>query len=126
MRSASSSPYDAIAELSKWVAESALSLDEIWARAQEDLIRQQFGLVSAFFEGVLHQLQAAAEARTPQEFCSLQIDAATRGSDKVLAGVHEAVDIHSQVREEFRDWLRDAFKLFPSGPSPRLGIWQAA
>ena len=93
--------YDHISNVNRNMMESALSFNEIGARAQAVLARQHFEVAEICLEAGAKQVQAAVSAASPQDLISRQGEVLAELSERLVDMAQDVLDIHNQARVEF-------------------------
>lgn len=118
--------YEQVNSVNRNMMESALSFNEISARAQAVLARQQFEVAEICLEAGAQHVQAAVDATSPQDLISRQGEVMVEFGEKLVDMAQDVLDIHNQARIEFGLCVEDTLDAASMAPMLRSVTDKAA
>lgn len=101
MRTSNVHDYQYSALPNQHLLELALNLNDVFARTQERVVRQQALVVETLLEAGVEECQALSDARGISDFFSWQVEVMANFGEKMITVMQEMVDIQLHAYDEF-------------------------
>jgi hypothetical protein len=105
---------DQVHDVNRNVMESTLGWNEIGARTQAILARQQFEVMDICLDSGARQLQAVVEANSPFEFVTREIELFSELNGRLVEMAQEISDVQNQARVEMSLCVEDGISAVQS------------
>jgi hypothetical protein len=110
MRTSNAPGYTNSALPNQHLLELALNVNDVLARAQERIVRQQALIVETLLEVGVEECQALGDARGVSDLLSWQVEVMANFGEKMITVVQEMVDIQLHVCDEFIECLGESLE----------------
>lgn len=113
-------------EVNRNVMESTIGWNEIGARTQAVLTRQQFEIVDIYLDAGTRQFQTMVDSSSPFDLITREIELFTEMNERLVDMVEEIMDVQNQARIELSLCVEDGIKAVQSIPAVKSALEEAA
>jgi hypothetical protein len=106
--------------------ESTIGWNEIGARTQAVLTRQQFEIVDIYLDAGTRQFQTMVDSSSPFDLITREIELFTEMNERLVDMVEEIMDVQNQARIELSLCVEDGIKAVQSIPAVKSALEEAA
>ena len=103
-------------DFSKNAGEPLTQLNEITARAMEQVARQQLDLVHDYVDLGTRQVELLGSARDPQKWLTEQSALASEFGKKLMTRAEDFIAVTTETQKSVADWAEEAVKKAPQAP----------